>query len=356
MAAFVGFNSIADDDQIRYAAHLLLSITGRPGLPATGFSVYETGIDVLASFGARAPAALAQNVFTGVLPDSYAFKLFEKIICDPVLIDAGLIVETEDHSVRAWNTHQGISIDLTDINGINTEGTALYMAFPTVIPATWEAVGQLTIFKDGPPQQDTSYFLTLTDLLHSVEITGLRVVAISSEPDWTYGMTIKYKHHTVVATNKRLLEQRRPLLPEATREMQVAYQEYNTNAQALTNQAAYDYNRFFAVPVYSEKIYADIINTGAGYIEAVNDIEKFWNLQNQCSMVLIVEHDHGTCEVKEIDSISGNTIYFKNNITGVFVPALTAIYPVFQGILQSVNIRQASETADLYDFIFAEYK
>lgn len=293
----------------------------------------------------------------GLLPHSFGDdNLFYRLWFSPAKVDLDFIVEDSEHAVKLWNAWPDQAATIADIAMTDTDGTAMpHDPLPITIPIFGEKTFTLTVFRDGPPLQNATYTFDCGEISFVLPVTGMRILAVTPEPNWEGGIDFSLQFSTVISSNKRFAEQRRPLLPRPLRGSKLAFLPDGLPAQQFFNTLLYGHDKVFGVPVYFEPLLADSIEQGENYIDVTGDISKHWHLNHQCDFILIVNHETLQNEIKSVSGISGNRIDCGQSIKEVFNPADAVIYPVFLALLESVSGVSPIYTLDEIEVSFTEF-
>lgn len=324
------------------------------------------GLDVAASEDERPNIAATLEVGSptspikhdGVLAFSYGEEMiFNRIWIDPPVINPAFVSEDVTYEVETWNAYIGKAVDWTAeaVTG-DTEGV-LYDRDPLTITIDKfdDVVYDMVLYREGPAVQDTLYTETIDGDDYTIDIDTLRVVALSPEPDWRAKVRIGYRFKTAMAQNERLHEQRRPLSHTVERTLQVDMVVDGNIATKVANLLRYGHDKVFACPIYPERMLPTTLTQGTTAVVLSTATTKMWNLNNQCTRILIVDHAAGTTEVKTIDSVAANQINTTSEIQGSFTPATSTVYPVFLGVAKAPKLKHETDTVARIGLSFEEY-
>jgi hypothetical protein len=284
-------------------------------------------------------------------------NLFFSVWFEPFTIDAGFIVEDVQYSIKVWNAYFDVTKQITAINEVAPEGTELtHGALPITIAKFGDVTFTLTVLEEGPPVQATTYTFTVAGTDFTTEITGIRVVPFTHEPDYRQKIDIVMRFETAIARNKYFAEQRRPLRLKALWDVGVGGWAKGVAAQKLRNELSYGHDKVFGVPLYSEPCYPSGAVTGQTTINCSNDLSKHWYLNNQATYVVLIDHDSLDAEIKEVSSIGANAITLTRAVTKTFSWQNVMVYPVVLSVLRDISAQP--ETTDVLSFRlqFTEYK
>lgn len=294
---------------------------------------------------------------TGVLPYSAGRDLiFDRVWVEPSLIEAGFITEELTYSISIWNAWIDRSVEFTSMSSVNPDGTSLPTGtLPLNISQSDDLVLTLTIDQTGPPVQNTTYSPLIDGVTHEIEITGLRVLGLTPEPNWGAGLQLTYNFRTAMYQTPRFEEQRRPLLDKPYRKERANFLLSATEAHKFFYVISYAHDKVFGVPIYNEMMLASSIPNGGTTITTLTDTSTMYNLNNLSTHVAIVDHGSGTSEIKEVDSIGANSIDVTQAISGTFDTDTTRIYPVFFALVSSLRKSHATDDVEQIEAEFEEF-
>ena len=274
--------------------------------------------------------------------------LFHRFWFTPVEVDAGFIVETVEYTVSMWNAYFDQTITVTNIVGSATTGTLLeYDATPFVINKFWEKTATLTVYAIGPPTQSTTYTFTIGGEDYVLEITGIRVNMIQLLPQWGARPKFEMVFETALVNNRRFAEQRRPLRPKAFRKSTLRFVGHGQEAQRLKQKIIYGHDKVFGVPILHEQSFLSVDPQGGSTITTTNTLTNFWHLNNQANYIVLIDQSQWLSEIKEIQSVGSTTITLTNDVVDSFDPGQTLVYPIYLGILETVD--SIYETDGVYE-------
>lgn len=161
-------------------------------------------------------------------------------------------------------------------------------------------------------------------------------IILDIELDWSENPAITYSFSSSLQDTPYFVEQRRPLLPAASRTLSYKFTESNSTLERLRNTLLAAKAELICVPIFSEPIVAVSIVTGGSSITATTDLTYFWNIKN-CSYVVLIDIVTGQSEMLGVASVSGQLIRFATNIVNTWVAAQTIIYPAMAASLKAVK-------------------
>lgn len=244
-------------------------------------------------------------------------------------VDFGMIAEIDDNTVEIWNAFTDQSKTITGYTdpahpGISIEDTSP----PVVLLPNAEHIRVITVYPDGPAQQDSTYSFVIDGVTYTTRVIGQRMVVWPFACNWGRGVLFDFSFDTTIVGAPTFHEQRRGLLDISKRRQRFGVALEGVLAQKLRNLIEYGAARIFGLPIYNEVLWTSGTISGQTSIVSAVDISEYWNLQNQCTYIVIADHEAGVAEVKTITSISGTTINFLTAVVGSFDPSTSSIYPV----------------------------
>jgi hypothetical protein len=300
---------------------------------------------------------LTRDLFnSGVLSVDYGGEfVFERVWVQPLLFALGFIVEDSTHEIKIWNAYRTKAVQTTAVSVVDQEGTDLeYPPLPDTIQVFGDTIYTLTVYQDGPPLQDTTWKLTIDGEDFEIQVTGVRVIPWFLDLNWDQSPIITYDFETVIFTTNHLKEQRRPLSDESWMELSAKFDTSAGNNRKIFNLLAYGQDKVFGLPIYTEKLSCSSIGTIS--LDVNEDMTYLWNLQNNASFVIIVDHDNALAEIKEIGSIAGQTINFNQNISASFDASKTYVYPAMFAIIGAYSADNLTNDFDSIKADFREFK
>jgi hypothetical protein len=321
------------------------------------FIVYDP-IDI--GFGIRAGQGYVSvaKVINSIFPHSYGDdQLFWRIWFEPETIDAGFIVESVEHNIKIWNAYLDQLATITAISGVDEDGTTLdYETPPIKIGKFGDKWFTLTIETDGPPIQDSSWEFTVEGVTYDSQIDGIRIVSMPWEPDWDSKYRVEIHMETAIDRNSYFAEQRRPLRHLPLYKFSLRYKETGVPAQLLKHTIAYGHDKVFGVPVYNEHCYPSASFYGSTTINTSNDLSTNWALNNRADYVVIIDHTTMEAEVKEISSVSSNSIEVTIAVATNFNYLTSIVYPLIMCTCDTSSLRPESDNALVGDLVFTQYE
>lgn len=357
--AFIGDGVLSGDDlgrdQIQYVDWDSKYISADKSL-LSKFVVYD---DLEYGFGIPVGRVLVDihSVADGIISHSYGDdNLFWRIWFEPVEYAAGFITEDIKFDIKVWNAFMDAFATISAISAIAQSGTSIeHDPVPITIAKFGDMTAEVTIDRLGTPLQNTVYTFTVEGTDYTCTITGMRIIDWVLEPNWENDIKIELAFETSIAENRFFKEQRRYLREEFFRKISVSGWADGLDAQKVKQSLSYGHDKVFGVPIYSEPCYLTGTITGQSTINTTNDLTKYWNLNNQCSYVIIVDHALLRGEVKEISSVSANVINLVRSVVQTFDAGSSVVYPIIMATLESLSLNDETDDVTTFDVSFEEY-
>jgi len=279
--------------------------------------------------------------------ESSGFVIFNKIYVFPTSIDFGFITEELQEKITIWNsgTTNAANATVSAIQKINDNGLGLDNDTPPFNLRPQCAIeNTVTAFLVGPAVQNTTYIYTINGVDYVVTVVGKRIVAFPFEPNWQPGVELTLKFQTILSKNKRFIEQRRALYDNPVFEQRADFLCAEEAQQIFKQVIRNINNRVLAVPVYDEAIIPTQDLQGLQTI-SVQDISEELYLNDFAQFVILMRKEKTdiTTEIKEIQSLTANTITFENAVVEEFNEDETIIYPA---IISTMRLDETQVTAE----------
>lgn len=282
--------------------------------------------------------------------------LFNRIWVEPLLISAGFITEETIHEIEIWNAYLDRDVLWTSVVVIRQPGTDFdYPTLPFEITKTADIVRDITVFKDGPPLQDTYYQMTIDGVLFVIYISGIRIVPLEPEPNWESGIKNEYEFQTVMFNTEYFREQRRALQDKSNRKIGFTFNLDELENHRFFNRISYGHDKIFGVPIFSEKMYPTLATQGTSVITTSNSNEFLWNMQNRTQFVILANHTDRVLEIKEILNFTDYQINLKSVIVESFDLTKTVVYPCLFGTVSAVKYNEKTTHVQTADVEFKEF-
>lgn len=260
--------------------------------------------------------------------------IFEKLYVFPEAIDCGFIANDAEYKILLWNSSHLETVDITNIDIVNEYGLS-FEEDNLTLQRNSDIQHTITVLKDGPALQDSKIEYTTSLGLFVVDITGKRILA------WIYrpkrgGIKFRYQFQTVIWRNEYFSEQRRPIYPVPLREISGEFFERGDDQQRFIHDLRLLTLRILAVPIWIEAFRPNEDLLNATTINTDDSLNERWNLWNNCDFVLIRNRSSlEPYEIKNIVSVSENSIAISSPIAKDFAAGDTLIYPCFVGVIKS---------------------
>jgi hypothetical protein len=297
-------------------------------------------------------------VLNGILAYSYGEELmFNRIWIDPQVINPSFVSEDVTYVVETWNAWITRSVDWTaeSIAG-DTDGVLYdHAALTITINAFDEVLNDMILYGEGPATQDTVYTETIDGDDYEIDIDTIRVIGLDPEPNWIRKVKITYSFETVMASNERFMEQRRPLRYDLRRKLSIEFLVLANEAHTVDLLLQYGHDKAFACPIYPELMIPTTRTQGTTAVVVSTETTYLWNLNNACERIIIVDHINGQNEIKSISSVAAYQVNTTSTIQGTFTPASSSVYPIFIGTLHNHKIGHHTDDVQSVTLEFQEF-
>jgi len=309
----------------------------------------------IASFLTRSPVSTGTTKQAVATHNYGTEQIYERLWFKPIIINAGFIVDDIVYNISIWNAYQATDKEITAIVPINATGTTLETgAIPETLTPTEETIHFLTVLQSGPVDQATIYLYLVSGQGFLILVSGTRVQPFPFDIQWATDVKLTYKMETVIDTTKRLIEQRRPMLPRFYRDESFDFFAQETEAQKLTNVLSFAHNKVIGVPVYAEGMTTTTDIQGAATLDIIEDIGDYFNLQSLTENIILLDYASGIATIKVLSSIGGGSLTFTSEITEAFDKATTLIFPVMLAYIDSVAPKHKTPTLTEVSLNFKE--
>jgi hypothetical protein len=280
--------------------------------------------------------------------------LFNRIWIQPQSVSYGFIVEGSTTDIKIWNAWRSRTIQLTAVSIEDGDGTDLdYPSLPDTFRRSYDDIYVLTVYKDGPPSQDTLYTLTIDGDDYEIVVTGLRIIPFFVDINWDT-LEIKYEFNTTIFSTDHLVEQRRPLTDESWFNFSFDFDVSADTNRKIFNIISYAHDKVLGVPVYNQKM--SVVSMGADSVTVNEDPSYMYNLSDS-GYAAIVDHQNTLMEIKSISSIVGSVITFDQNITLSFGDVRRlSVYPCVFVIINSYKSFSETDDFDTMKIELREFK
>ena len=281
--------------------------------------------------------------------------VFERIWVVPDEVNARYITTDISHTVNIWNAYQHINKYFTNVSAYNPTGTSIVNpTLPFNLQPTADLNITINVFRIGPSVQYSIYSLTIGGVVFQIPVRGLRILALAELPDFGPNPEMTYNYDTSVFSTDRSKEQRRSIRDIPIRELKGEFLVRGTPGQQFINRIQYAHDKILGIPIIDEALIPTNIATGAKSITLSNTTTDKWNFINLCSFIGIWDPLENQVEIHEVDSYTANTITTVNNIQLTYQLENTTIFPVFFGVVSSVNINEITDGIEKVSVEFQE--
>jgi len=295
----------------------------------------------------------------GDLSENYVKDVVRgSIYCSPTEI-RGFFAEGLFTTVVIWNAKYVDNV-INDRTVIDEEGTLMTpSSFPLGIGADLDKIYDLTVYANGPGQQDTTYTFDISGELFPIYISGIRILPFTFPIDWDDGYKLTLLHDTIIQDNTLTREQRRPFQSRMYKRINVKILLDTLEKQDIFyHWADMAQDKILAMPLYQEACFtaADIVS-GQSNVVVREEISSYKFLP-ESSFVLVVDHENNYGEAKRVSSINigTKTIYFENNIVAGFDKDTTVIYPVCFVTVDSIDFEANTDMISGVTLQFSEFR
>lgn len=310
--------------------------------------------------GVRANTAVA----IGGMLDPMSFAdgpLLDRVYFLPRSVDGGFIVQDTEQDIMVWNAHESQSYEISAIAATAPDGTDLdHPATPITITPETNLIHVLSLFRQGPPFQDTQYTYNISPWTFTLLVFGRRIEAFLYDPDWATPVKIGYVFSTILDRSRRYVEQRRPLFEIVKRKPAAAFWFDETEAQYFLNDIKRFHAKVLGVPIWSEPMHPTTSplqgSTFAIVSEAVVD---YFNLRNTTIFVLLKDTENKDLnEIKELAALDTGLrkLTFTNQISADLQQAQTVIYPIALALIGDLSTEYLTDDLVKCELEFEEFK
>ena len=295
-------------------------------------------------------------VYSGYRSDIGDECIYWRIWFYPAEVDAGFIVEEQEHDIYIWNADILNNANVSSVGETSVDGLDLDYTVPVTLPPNSEFLWTLTVYTVGPATQDSYYRPVVDGDTYEMHVTGIRLLAITPEPNWGSPPRIKYTFHTVIAVNKYFKEQRRPLLITPRRNITAEYILTDLEAQDVFNRLSFSHDKVMGVPIYNEKMYATSLAAGLTRIVFTESHEYLWNFNNLAAYVMLVDHENRAVLIKTIDEIDSTTsVVLTTELQSTFDAGTTTVYPMLAATIRSLSFGEETTNVQRLLIEYEEY-
>lgn len=286
------------------------------------------------------PTVFEPEEYNGeIMSVAYNAMIHNRIYISQTEFVYNLITEEITETITLWNADQFPHVILSiEIIGDGSGTELLGISVPKMLAPETEIILTLKIYKDGPVTQSTQYLITFENsFVVILSISGKRIEAFLWEPIWDE-IKISYRFSTIISRTSRFLEQRRAIINKPRRKIFANFLLDDLDQQKFVN----DLKKLMAksgiaIPIFFEPITPTEDLQGLTTLETNENLTNYYNLNNLCERILIKSELSDINELKEIVSISTNSIILSQPIENNFKNGETIIYPTFIGMIDSIS-------------------
>lgn len=288
----------------------------------------------------------------------HSFLTDEELIYDRIwvteLLEFGTITELDDAEIEVWNANFYSETSITSFTDPGHSGISIdTVSTPVALTYNESALYTVSVSPTGPSQQYTIYEWVVGGLDFETLVTGERTLAFPFKINWKDDFYMGYKYNTIIFQSKTGHEQRRDYKEGIVRSIRGSILLEKVMATYFIHLMRGAASRLFVVPVYGEEFYCNSSPTGKLSITSAIDLSYFWNLNNYCTNLIIVDHNTGISEVKTVESISGDDITFTTEVVSSFTSDAT-LYPAFLGMLNNYSYEHLTDGVLRAEISFGE--
>lgn len=281
--------------------------------------------------------------------------IYNRIWLREIEIDAGFVVEDIDYDMEIWNA-KSTDVQCTDIdyypNAVGLDMTN--PAVPFTIQRNYIEEFILTVLQEGAPVQDAIIIFTIDGDEYYTTIEATRVITLPFEPDWFKNVKFEMKFETVIFQTERYYEQRRSLSNRPKRLESFTISESGYLAEKFFYIIQRGKDKIFGVPIFFEVFQLLNATQGQTVLNTNGNIDKFWNLNNLCNFVMLIDIETYNVELKEITAVGVSSVTCKNPLVNTFDINKTWVYSIFLGVIGAVGWKNATTKHDSSNIVFTE--
>ncbi len=269
---------------------------------------------------------------------------YHRVHLIPRSISMGNVVSTQIREAFIWNAHYD-ERPLSSVTAMGDEGLTLDAPFDvphTMRPSEWHVL-QLSAASEGPPEINASYTFVFPGEAPVLLVTGRRIEAWLSAPDWSRGVTETLTWLTDPLRSPTGVEQRRALRLSPRRRLAARFLLEGRSRTRFDLSLRDLGGRLWAVPIWydAQRLMAPL-SAGALAI----DCDTRWRDFRVGGQALLAADDEVTTfEVVEIASIAEDLLGLARPTHAAW-PRGTRLYPVRAGQLpEQPRVRRLTDRA-----------
>ena len=178
------------------------------------------------------------------------------------------------------------------------------------------------------------------------------------EPNWLYGVNLRYQFATAISLNRRATEQRRSLRNLPLRRTSFVVSGFSNKVE-FENFVEQYRNQYVNIPIFSEPLSPTNIGSilGLGILTIREDCEERTNLFRYAAYVIIVDiRKQVSSELVKLDLAVGNQLILGETIAGSFVGEYTVVYPSLFSMIELYRVRDITDSVENVELTFREVR
>jgi hypothetical protein len=270
------------------------------------------------------PSTIPQVRALGSRISAYKDDLYERIHYSFVRFAFGNIVGRQELQLRVWNAYTRAEF-FSGLTVLNGDGVTLVgqPTPPVFFRPLQEAVYNLVVTPDGPPGLDATLVFQWAGSTTSIQLTGNRITAWTTPPDWSNPVNERFEWATDVIRSYNGKEQRRSLrrLPRAVYEFDVTTVK---GQRQITESNTWGWGaRTWALPLWPEGLTPTApLAQGDTSIAFPTTGRRY-----RAGGLGLILSPSGEAETLEIDNVTAQAITIKRPLIRTW-PANSVVYPV----------------------------
>jgi len=258
-------------------------------------------------------------------------------------VDFGLVLSQQEMEYYIWNawTDKDASVKEPVIVGDFGTTFIFYTAGDFVLPPGYGTGGLLTVFVEGPISSATDFQIDVTvegmsPLNYVLETKATRIIVFPFWADWSDSVKFKLAFSTVMTTDFKNREQRRPLMAKPQRSISFSHVEKFRGM--INNAINFAGGKTIGVPILQEIFHVTEITDGMLTVHFIGNVNQYWNLNRYCDYICLVERTTNRMVAKKIVSRTADKIVVENPILEEF-PNISDVFgfPMIIGYFKSAK-------------------
>lgn len=259
-------------------------------------------------------------------------------------VDFGLVLSQEEIPYYVWNAFTTQEAHVKE--PITTGDFGTVFAFDTPGDFTLGAgkgmEGMLTVFVEGPVSSFTFFEIQVTvgtepePLIYDLDTKATRIIVFPFLADWSSPVKMSYKFETVISSDLKGKESRRPLYEKPKRT--INFKQVDKINNLISNAINFVCDKSIGMPVLPEVFKITGFSTNKTTVHIRGSVDDRWNLKNYCDYICIYDLVTDLVVAKKIVSRSGSTIVVENPVLEVFSnPEAVIGFPLLIGYFKSAK-------------------